>query len=282
VSATTAGGAGHISIGEVLNELREEFPDITISKIRFLESQGLVDPERTPSGYRKFYEVDVERLRWVLRQQKDHFLPLKVIREQLDVMDSSGGFARGGSAAVAADDAAQAAAPPEIDSRVTKPVRPRKRRASRARSAPVEVSANLQAALDEEAGEEDTSAESGGVSLTRAELAKAADLTDAELAELEEYGLVTPSLAGRDRALFDENALSVARLAAGFRKYGIGPRHLRMYRAFADREAVLFEQVLLQYRRQRNPEAQGRAEAAWRELARLGRQLRRVLLEQTR
>ncbi len=74
----------HLSIGEVLSLLRGEFPDVTISKIRFLESQGLVDPERTPSGYRKFYEADVERLRWILLQQKEHFLPLKVIKDRLE------------------------------------------------------------------------------------------------------------------------------------------------------------------------------------------------------
>src|SRR3954470_15900681 len=73
----------YLSIGEVLSLLREEFPDVTISKIRFLESQGLLDPERTPSGYRKFYEPDVERLRWILRQQREHFLPLKVIKGRL-------------------------------------------------------------------------------------------------------------------------------------------------------------------------------------------------------
>jgi DNA-binding transcriptional MerR regulator len=73
----------HLSIGEVLSLLQDEFPDVTISKIRFLESQGLVDPERTPSGYRKFYEDDIERLRWVLRQQRDSFLPLKVIKGRL-------------------------------------------------------------------------------------------------------------------------------------------------------------------------------------------------------
>jgi DNA-binding transcriptional MerR regulator len=73
----------HLSIGEVLSLLRDEFPDVTISKIRFLESQGLVDPERTPSGYRKFYEHDVDRLRWILRQQRENFLPLKVIRGRL-------------------------------------------------------------------------------------------------------------------------------------------------------------------------------------------------------
>jgi DNA-binding transcriptional MerR regulator len=77
-------GRSYLSIGDVLALLRQEFPDVTISKIRFLESQGLVDPERTPSGYRKFYEDDVERLRWVLRQQREHFLPLKVIKGRLD------------------------------------------------------------------------------------------------------------------------------------------------------------------------------------------------------
>lgn len=73
----------HLSIGEVLNLLQDEFPDITISKIRFLESQGLLDPERTPSGYRKFYDDDIARLRWILQQQREHFLPLKVIKDRL-------------------------------------------------------------------------------------------------------------------------------------------------------------------------------------------------------
>jgi DNA-binding transcriptional MerR regulator len=76
--------ADHQSIGEVLATLRGDFPDITISKIRFLESQGLIDPERTPSGYRKFRDGDVARLRWILHQQKDNFLPLKVIKARLD------------------------------------------------------------------------------------------------------------------------------------------------------------------------------------------------------
>jgi DNA-binding transcriptional MerR regulator len=74
----------HLSIGEVLSLLQEEFPDVTISKIRFLESQGLLDPERTPSGYRKFYEADIDRLRWILRQQREHYLPLKVIKDRLE------------------------------------------------------------------------------------------------------------------------------------------------------------------------------------------------------
>ncbi|MFI9723495.1 MerR family transcriptional regulator [Streptomyces sp. NPDC052396] len=75
-----------VSIGTVLNLLREEFPEVTISKIRFLEAEGLVEPQRTPSGYRKFSTADVERLGQVLRMQRDHYLPLKVIREHLDAL----------------------------------------------------------------------------------------------------------------------------------------------------------------------------------------------------
>src|SRR5699024_9849156 len=77
-------GDPHLSIGEVLTLLQDDFPDVTISKIRFLERQGLISPERTPSGYRKFYGPDIERLRWILLQQKENFLPLKVIRERLE------------------------------------------------------------------------------------------------------------------------------------------------------------------------------------------------------
>ncbi|MFI1470230.1 MerR family transcriptional regulator [Streptomyces wuyuanensis] len=111
---TPTGGAGHgtaggdrlVSIGSVLNQLRDEFPEVTISKIRFLESEGLVEPQRTPSGYRKFSPEDVERLAQVLRMQRDHYLPLKVIREHLDALargerpplPSQGGPAESGGA----------------------------------------------------------------------------------------------------------------------------------------------------------------------------------------
>ncbi|KUL63564.1 MULTISPECIES: MerR family transcriptional regulator [unclassified Streptomyces] len=92
---TPRGGAGTgtatdrrlMSIGTVLNALRDEFPEVTISKIRFLESEGLIEPQRTPSGYRKFSPEDVERLGHVLRIQRDHYLPLKVIREYLDALE---------------------------------------------------------------------------------------------------------------------------------------------------------------------------------------------------
>ncbi|MDJ0346997.1 MerR family transcriptional regulator [Streptomyces sp. H10-C2] len=93
---TPSGGAGNgtatadgrlLSIGAVLNELQDEFPEVTISKIRFLEAEGLVEPQRTPSGYRKFAVRDVERLGHVLRMQRDHYLPLRVIRDHLDALD---------------------------------------------------------------------------------------------------------------------------------------------------------------------------------------------------
>ena len=77
-----------MSIGVVLEQLRVEFPDVTVSKIRFLESEGLISPQRTASGYRRFTEKDVQRLRYILVTQRDNYLPLKVIREQLEAMDS--------------------------------------------------------------------------------------------------------------------------------------------------------------------------------------------------
>ena len=76
-----------MSIGEVLSQLRHDFPEISISKIRFLEAEGLIEPERTQSGYRKFSHRDVERLRYVLTHQREHYLPLKVIKEHLDAID---------------------------------------------------------------------------------------------------------------------------------------------------------------------------------------------------
>src|ERR687891_673891 len=107
---TAAGDGGRPrSIGEVLDLLKDEFPDVTISKIRFLEGQGLLDIERTPSGYRKFHDADVARLRWILRQQREHFLPLRVIRERL--ARSGGEAAAPVTATVARPEAADPPAP---------------------------------------------------------------------------------------------------------------------------------------------------------------------------
>lgn len=90
-----AGTRNYQSIGEVLVSVKTEFPDITISKIRFLEAEGLIEPERTPSGYRKFYGPDVERLKSILRMQRDEYLPLKVIKERLLSQDAGAGDLEG-------------------------------------------------------------------------------------------------------------------------------------------------------------------------------------------
>jgi len=91
VNAASLPARGTLSIGEVLAQLRADFPDVTISKIRFLEDQGLVQPDRTPSGYRKFSGSDVARLKYVLSQQRDHYLPLRVIKDQLEAIDRGHG-----------------------------------------------------------------------------------------------------------------------------------------------------------------------------------------------
>ncbi|WP_431840247.1 transcriptional regulator FtsR [Gordonia hongkongensis] len=102
-ASTAPRGEGSMSIGTVLAQLRDDFPDITISKIRFLESEGLVTPERAPSGYRRFSQADCERLRFVLTAQRDRYLPLKVIKEQLDAIDNgNGGFGPGGTRVLSA------------------------------------------------------------------------------------------------------------------------------------------------------------------------------------
>ena len=262
----------HHSIGDVLSELRDEFPDITISKIRFLESQGLIAPERTPSGYRKFYAADVARLRWILRQQKDHFLPLKVIKDRLDTLDPTEL-----EVALADADASGSARPsPEA---VVDAFFEAHRKEAAAQEAD-RVAAAIAQAADGGTRDDDLTAIASGVSLTRGELAAAAGLDDAQLAELESYGLVRPLRTSTDRALFGEESLAIARVAGSFMRFGIEPRHLRMYFTFVEREVALFEQVLVQYRRQRNPEAQAKADELHRELAANGRRLRAALLQQ--
>ena len=295
----------HQSIGEVLAALRGDFPDITISKIRFLESQGLIDPERTPSGYRKFRERDVARLRWILHQQKDNFLPLKVIKARLDEVGPDGLPADQDPAdAVVADPEPPPAKPAraprregqeaggEVDGRrdghddgedayvAAEPPQarpPRRSRRSMPASAPRFETPTLP--LDD-APADDLAAETSGASLTRAELVAASGLTNVQLTELEEYGLIAPSAGSGERVVFAEDALVVAKLASEFAAHGIGPRHLRMYRSFADREAGLYDQVIAPRLRRKNPDARAQARADLVDLARLGRALRSVFLRE--
>ena len=314
-SGSTGADASHLSIGEVLNILREEFPDATISKIRFLESQGLIDPERTPSGYRKFYESDVSRLRWILHQQKENFLPLKVIKERLDRM----GEEQPASVHAISRPQPQARAQPQAR------VQPQARRAPSRRTgrsenlapqlplgdpmpaAPAEGEPAPAADNGDRSPEGDTPsrprrrvrpstrgetapdapeqpgpgpAAAGKPGLTRTELERTAGLEDWQLNELESFGLLEPVEYDGGEALFDDEGQAIATAAAGFYAHGIGARHLRMYKHFAEREASLFEQVALQYLRQRNPEARAKAREELATLSKLGRALRSALLVQ--
>lgn len=307
----------HLSIGEVLTLLQDEFPDVTISKIRFLESQGLIDPERTPSGYRKFYEPDIDRLRWILVQQREHFLPLKVIRERLDSfadgipVDDQGepGAATASTEAeVEADPSTDAATPAaDPDPAAAPPAEP-----APAADRPVTVRASLPAGeLDPSdrprpagpVGDDpdaqpiwmaDLAASKGAktlraaaelpldagpteVSLTADELVTAAGITRESLRELERYGL----LAGRpygDDVYYDGDALLIATRSAAFFGHGIGARHLRMFKVAAEREAGFLEQVAMPMLKQRNPEARRQAVGLVEELADLGGDLRAALL----
>jgi DNA-binding transcriptional MerR regulator len=282
----TARDAEHLSIGEVLAELSDEFPDITISKIRFLESQGLVNPERTPSGYRKFYAADLTRLRWILYEQKEHFLPLKVIKERLDDLPPGGEALlfesvtdiESDAGAAAADTAAAEPREPEPAAAAAPAPPPTTRPAARA--APTRRTPAFAPTLPADTGVDDAllGARDGDGRHTRADLAAAAGIDQAQVADLESFGLVTPAREVDGVAEYDDDALEVVRIASGFLARGVEARHLRMYRTFAEREAVLFGQVLLPYVRQRNPEARARLQEELGELASLGRQLRTALL----
>ena len=476
----------HLSIGEVLSLLQDEFPDVTISKIRFLESQGLLDPERTPSGYRKFYDDDIERLRWILRQQKENYLPLKVIKDRLDDRaaqaaaaaaaeaeesaaatppagrnggggrhggrSSRNGAGRGGRtgapggpstasgpprtsvngrgrSAVAVDerpdaagaagggsagtDAARAAGPgaagapgkgasaaarvttgeayaregasapgsggpggpgpvardaaadgtgqPAVaddsasEGRSPATAAPRPSGPSGPADAPgatpaarppagvdasrtidiphegVRVDASHTGAsggradlpaglpgrpsrLEPTPAAAPTGADTTGpvvpaggattgssqapvlagypdlaryaglgheastsISLTIDELAEASGMTARDLHELEGFGLLESHVVG-DAAYYDGDALVVARTAAGFLRHGIEARHLRTYKVAIDREAGLFEQIVLPLLKQRNPEAHRRANRIVAELIHLGEAMRGTLL----
>ena len=259
----------HLSIGEVLSSLHDEFPDVTVSKIRFLESQGLIDPERTPSGYRRFYAADVERLRWILVQQRDHFLPLRVIKERLDHYGPQGAppLPNGDQPTKAAAPATRAPAP------VPKPARPARRVSTSALTLPLEAVSEPE---ETDLVAPPTPVEEHGY--TREELCKTAGLGPGTLEELESYGLVEPTSGAGAHALYNDDAVEIARVASTFYRHAVRARHLRMYQHFAEREAELFIQALILYRRQRNPAARARLEGDLADLGRAGARQRALML----
>lgn len=219
-----------LSIGEVLSVLRDDFPDVTISKIRYLESEDLVHPERTASGYRKFSAADVARLRYVLAAQRDQYLPLRVIKEHLEALDRGLPLPGPGG--------------------------------------PVAEAAGAVAGAIAEAG-------NPGGALTPEEFAAAAGMELDQLADCVQFGLLSTDADGRHPAA----DLPVARAAAGLSRHGLEPRHLRVYRTGAEREAGLVEQLVTPVLRGRSEDARARATEKLRELAGLSAQLHTALLE---
>jgi DNA-binding transcriptional MerR regulator len=284
--------ATHLSIGEVLALLQDEFPDVTISKIRFLESQGLIDPERTPSGYRKFYETDIERLRWILVQQRENFLPLKVIKDRLasgrltdepqgDTDQAASTGTSTGDALVEAVGQVPAVEPTVAESA---PVVPPAGAPPVAPGQPIWMAdlarAQASAPLTAEVAPHRSVVLDGGpseVSLTADELALAAGITTTMLRELEQYGLVVGRPLGSD-VYYDGDALLIATKAAGFVAHGIEARHLRMYKVAAEREAGFLEQLAMPMLKQRNPQARRQAVELVEELSALGGDLRTAVL----
>jgi DNA-binding transcriptional MerR regulator len=217
----------YLSIGEVLVTLKTEFPDVTISKIRFLEGEGLIDPERTPSGYRKFYETDVTRLRQILRLQRDEYLPLKVIKDRLAKLDE------------------QPLAPEDIPTEVT--------------------------------SEEEVTEPPSGFHMSIEELSSATGVDRERIRELESFGIIgSQNMNGG--TYYDGEAFVILSIAREFFRFGVEPRHLSMYRHFAEREATFFEGIVMPMLRQRNPDARRAATDNLAQLAATSRKLKQALL----
>lgn len=220
-AARAEAGASGISIGAVLRVLQPDFPDLTISKIRYLETEGLVSPERRSSGYRLFAESDVARLRFILTAQRDRFWPLKVIKDALDRLDQ--GLDVPG---LTSDEAPAPASPTRGEEGAAPAVADLSAAALRRRRA---------------------------VRLTPAELRERTGLDHAAYGQLKAFGLLRTDASGRHHA----DDLDVATAAAALSGYGLEARHLRAFRVGADRELGLTQQILEPLRRRRARGAAG-------------------------
>ena len=286
----------YLSIGEVLGLLLEEFPDITISKIRYLESQGLIVPERTASGYRKFYDEDVERLRYVLTEQKDNFLPLRVIKNRLDTPpagierpepqrpepqrpEPQRPEPRGIKNVLSAQEmAAQEAVELDSDEDTTVIPDTKTHPASRAPKAfPIVTDRQSQNAARRPALPDPSDAVGRPATYSRAELLELSGLDEAILKDLESFHLVTARQVG-NQGLFDEHDLAVAEVARGFAEAGFDVRHLKAWKISAEREAGLFEQRVLPVLRRRSPESRQESNNLLDDLSDLGGRLRAILV----
>ena len=315
-----------LSIGEVLDLLKQDFPDVTISKIRFLESRGLVEPERTASGYRQFSDADIERLRWILLQQRDHFLPLKVIKQMLDaglehppssaapgaqpsLFDEDGadpapvlsrshptvggpGAAPSSRARQVVDGARVTAAEQEADDPSEDEVAALEEAAApgapRGHATPADVVAALQedprprrrtstAPTMPSVDAESLANAVTGARQTAEELCLTTGIDVDTLAELEQFGLVEPLVVAGVKE-YPVEAVAVVELAVRYLALGVEPRHLRIYKVSAEREAGFVEQLTVPLLKKHTPTARKEALERAAELARLGAQLHAEIL----
>ena len=276
----------YLSIGEVLALLLEEFPEVTISKIRFLESQGLIEPERTASGYRKFSQPEVDRLKFILREQRENYLPLKVIRNRLDG-DTSDGILRNDEITAprglghipapranshpAGQSHARSPEPTQLfpladdaqPSQSQQQAQPGVRTMSVVPPAPIEP---LEKPDDKATGAFD-----------RREFIEAASIDESLLVELERFGILRPRRVGKTE-LYDEIDMEIILTATKFMALGIDARHLKAWRLAADQELSLFETRIVPMLRQRNPEARQDAMRMLAELIEQGGKLRAAFI----
>ncbi len=228
-----------MSIGAVLDLLRPDFPDVTISKIRFLEAEGLVTPERTASGYRRFTAYDCARLRLVLTAQRDQYLPLKVIKAQLDA---------------------------QPDGELPQPKSPY----GVPRLVPADGDAGDTA---------DGAAASGvartQVRLSREDLLTRSGVAEELLTALVKSGVITTGPGG----FFDEHSVVIAQCARALAEYGVEPRHLRAFRSAADRQSDLIAQIAGPVGKGSQAGARDRADDLAREVAALAITLHTSLIK---
>jgi len=239
VSAPDSPALAGMSIGAVLDLLRPDFPDVTISKIRFLEAEGLVTPQRAASGYRRFTAYDCARLRFILTAQRDHYLPLKVIRAELDAQPDGELPAVGSPYGV-----------PRL----------------------VSVGGSADFA---DAGSDTAAVAPPRIRLSREDLLDRSGVDDDLLSALLKAGVITTGQGG----FFDEHAVVILQCARALSEYGVEPRHLRAFRSAADRQSDLIAQIAGPLVKADKAGARDRADDLAREVAALAITLHTSLIK---
>jgi DNA-binding transcriptional MerR regulator len=230
-----------LTIGAVCKALSQEFPDISISKIRYLEDQKLLAPRRTPGGYRLYSATDVSRLRTILRLQRDEFLPLRVIRQEL-------------------------AAGRSTDEDVPRPAAAATDGAAGTDARPGAALRRLTFSLQDR-----------GALYSLDDVVEETGADPRLVTELEEYGIVRGEVRGGVR-YYDETEREIVRAVTELSRYGVAGRNLRVFKTSAERESALLQQILAPALRSRNPERRREAIEALENLAAVASHLKHLLL----